>query len=322
LIALVLGCTAQLEGWDSTVATWSREPGPPPVYAWIDADGDGDDELFLSGGADQRDAVLDLVDGRLVDRELEFELGSLVPAEAALAADLNGDAHPDLLVLREDGLHSYQSTTQGFVEIHRWLPQTLDARVTGLDLGDVDRDGDADVLVGLDRAPGALLYRNDGPLGLREIGQASGLQVDEGLDQVLFFDLDQDGREDVLLRGSRTRAFLNSGLGPFGELSWQPSPRPLQSLSLEGERQRHLVLVEGPSAVLDLDGDRFEDLAVAGPRGPRIYLQRQRSLVSAEGPELPWVPHSVAAGQVDEQSPAELIWIPADGAPVLWRRNP
>lgn len=323
MIALaLLGCSVPLEGWGAQPAGWLRERGPPPVVAWLDADGDGDQELFVSGGADQRDALLDLSRGQLVNVEDVFELGSLVPAEAARAIDLDADGDQDLLVLREDGLHSYLNQGGTFTEIHRWLPQAQGAVVTDLALGDIDRDGDPDLLVALDRAPGALLYRNDGPLGLREIGEAAGLSLDEGLEQVMFLDLDGDGRQDALLRGSHTLAFRNPGVGPFRPLALALAAGTLVDLDIRGDRDRDLVLTSGPSAVLDLDGDELEDLVVLGRDGARLYVQREGALVGAKGPPAPVDARAVTAGPLDLESGWGVIWIAAEGAPVLWRRNP
>ncbi len=77
--------------------------------------------------------------------------------------------------------------------------------------GDVDRDGDDDLLTG------GTLWINDGTGRFEDRTEAAGLAGVGG--ETVFGDLDNDGYSDVLAVGSQARLFRNRGDGTFEEVT-------------------------------------------------------------------------------------------------------
>ena len=86
----------------------------------------------------------------------------------------------------------------------------------GISIGDVDGDGLDDLYV---CQPGGLpnrLYRNAGDGSFEDITEASGVGVIENTACALWIDVDNDGRQDlVVVRSSGPMLFLNQGGGRF-----------------------------------------------------------------------------------------------------------
>jgi len=86
----------------------------------------------------------------------------------------------------------------------------------GVSIGDVDGDGFDDLYV---CQPGGLpnrLYRNRGDGTFEDITEASGVGVIENTACALFVDVDNDGRQDlVVVRAAGPMLFLNDGGGKF-----------------------------------------------------------------------------------------------------------
>jgi len=86
----------------------------------------------------------------------------------------------------------------------------------GVAVGDIDNDGFDDVYV---CQPGGLpnrLYRNRGDGTFEDITEASGVGILENTACALFLDIDNDGRQDlVVVRANGPLLFLNQGGGTF-----------------------------------------------------------------------------------------------------------
>jgi Flp pilus assembly protein TadD/peroxiredoxin len=86
----------------------------------------------------------------------------------------------------------------------------------GVSIGDIDGDGLDDLYI---CQPGGLpnrLYRNRGDGTFEDITEASGVGVIENTACALFIDVDNDGRQDlVVVRSSGPMLFLNQGSGKF-----------------------------------------------------------------------------------------------------------
>lgn len=106
--------------------------------------------------------------------------------------------------------------------------------------GDIDSDGDTDILVANDDSASAL-WINNGAEGLTDAGRKL-----PSASCVVVADVDADGDRDAILTGNRTVVLVNDGLG---------------NLSNAGEP----LLTEGAAgaALGDLDGDGDLDMVVA-----------------------------------------------------------
>ncbi|MCP3914002.1 MAG: VCBS repeat-containing protein [bacterium] len=119
---------------------------------------------------------------------------------AVVAADVDGDGFADVVAGTNAGIDVRRGNAQGeFLEQLAWIPTA--ARMEDLAIGDVDRDGDLD-LVGAQIGDGPFVYLNDGS-GAFEPASFGG---DPNLfaKAVALGDIDQDGDLDIVLGTLRT----------------------------------------------------------------------------------------------------------------------
>ena len=188
-----------------------------PAAAWGDVDGDGRDDVYLTGARGQAGALYLNEESGFVPSEGPWTDDAQAEDVAALFFDADGDGDVDLYVgsgsnEKEAGDESYRDRLYlgdgkgGFERAEGALPDHRDS--TGaIAAADFDRDGDLDLFVGARMIPGrypetptSRLLRNDG-------GRFADVtdQVAKGLDQVglvagaLWSDADGDGWLDLVL---------------------------------------------------------------------------------------------------------------------------
>ena len=209
-----------------------------PALLAVDLDGDGREELIVSGGAGQADTVYGrTVDGFTAEATL---LGSTAPETTALVAlDHDGDGDLDVYAARgspefagREGLLAdvlYRNDdgvlVADTVALPADLPRFASATVA---VGDVDGDGDDDLFVGarLDagRYPAAApsyLLRNEGG----RFAVAQDLELGMVTDAVLA-DLDGDGDADLATVGEYAPLRILLAGGDDGALSPSPTAYP------------------------------------------------------------------------------------------------
>ena len=133
-------------------------------------------------------------------------------AWGAAAGDLNNDGWPDLYIMSIDAkdqlyLNNQKGgfTTQDSAVFHQWSPQNGDDWPAGVALGDVDRDGGLDIVVGHhfdssdDGSPESLrLFLNEGNGRFRHATSAAKLpKIASKSPHVEFQDFDNDGFLDI-----------------------------------------------------------------------------------------------------------------------------
>ena len=200
-------------------------------------------------------------------------------------ADVNGDGYPDLFVLgsgevsdalfinQRDGRFVDEAARYGLSRPHRG---------TGAAFGDVDGDGDPDLYVTsfgdtdllIPAAGQHRLYRNDGGR-FTDVAVAAGVAQSAPYPEgygATFGDIDLDGDLDLFVAGWHviagdqafgSRLFRNRGDGTFEDVS-------AQSGLLDTSTQAF------GAAIVDVDGDRFPELIVAGDFGTSRYLRNNR----------------------------------------------
>lgn len=145
----------------------------------IDIDGDGVDEVFMSGGVTQQDAIFKYVEGRFT--KLDIDLPSK-PANTttfgAVSFDLNEDGKNDLILSGDYGVLWYQNTGEGFTVVKIEVPLNEKTVAASLTFGDIDHDGDADMFVSgyikLDKMEGQTIFKD------KSYGGSSLLMVNNG----------------------------------------------------------------------------------------------------------------------------------------------
>ena len=184
--------------------------------ALVDLDGDGDRDLvFARGQSPTISVVLSLGNGTF-GNPTHVDLPSLT--DKIVPADLNHDGAKDLVLIGPDRVTSL--VTQRSLE-GQWLgfvrAQSLSSAATSLEIGDVDGDGQLDLVVGMSDRVEVRLGTGTGTFGaaIRYTNQAGDRVTALG-------DLDGDGDLDLIVgigasegAGSQIVVLENNGEGIF-----------------------------------------------------------------------------------------------------------
>jgi hypothetical protein len=232
-----------------------------------DIDNDGDVDLYLPDAAAQDPDRLFVADGGDFNDEAEQRLGGISSsAGAARFGDFDGDGDLDLLVLNgylgtdADGGMLYLNAGPGtFSEAPTALPAIVGgADPTDVDLIDIDRDFDLDVLVDVHEGE-LLLWRNEGDATFTD---ASDSLAPAGIGSNYHYnpavcDLDGDDDLDIIIDntggGYREQVLINNGSGVFAD---ETATRIPGDNNVAGADDNGL-------SCIDVNGDGAFDLAVS-----------------------------------------------------------
>lgn len=175
-----------------------------------------------------------------------------------------------------------------------------DDRTVAVATGDLDGDGDLDVVTGGGRSNA---YRNDGTGGLREMAR-----LPEGVRDLAVGDLDGDGDLDIALVGVKGKAiYQNLGDGKF-----EP---------IEGAIDDQATTL--PSLALgDLNGDGAFDIVVGSSDGPTVVYTNTGSATFASqaikiGAEISGT-SSLALGRLDDDGCLDVAVAHSAGASIAY----
>ena len=236
-----------------------------------DIDGDGDSDAVLSRQRVRHALLLNDGSGRFVDvafpdlPPLLSGPGSRPALQSMVLDDLDGDGVPDLAVIDPIlGVRSAVYRNDGDGRFAELAASGLPAQAVSLSAiaaGDVDRDGDLDVVTA-DGSGRMYLYQNLG--GARFIDVSAGRMPtpENVVREIRFVDVDADGDNDLVCAPiARTGSLMiNDGTGAF---TIQTAAR-LPGASIVPLASPHV-------AVGDLDQDGDPDI-VFGGNPPPIYL--------------------------------------------------
>ncbi|MEM0991571.1 MAG: T9SS type A sorting domain-containing protein [Bacteroidota bacterium] len=201
--------------------------------AFADVDGDGDQDVLLTGGDN---SLIPHTELYINDGTGNFKEQTVTPFEdvfrSALAfADVDQDGDQDLLLTGQNIFGEFISrlyTNDGTGNFTNSTASFLGARNGTTVFSDVDNDGDQDVLIAgwdNDFIPRTRLYINDGTGNFTVRSDISLANIVLGA--AVFFDMDNDGDSDLLLSGSSAtntnnvyldrvmRLYENDGRGNF-----------------------------------------------------------------------------------------------------------
>lgn len=236
---------------------------------WLDADGDGDLDLYLSRGANRRHAVgwkhnalFIQEDGRFVDRARELGVEDSEGSGRGVATlDMDNDGWMDLVVvnyLTPSAIYRNLHGT-GFREVGEEMGVAAlgSKAVREVAVADYDGDGYSDLLIA---GRGAFLLHNDGGRHFTQVAELLGRKKGVEVAAVHWADWDGDGDPDLYVaRQGRLPGFVwHAG----GEVRFDQTVRKGRQASITVAAPR-----SGLQLALYLEGQRFDD-AIAGWANP------------------------------------------------------
>ncbi|MEM1180088.1 MAG: CRTAC1 family protein [Acidobacteriota bacterium] len=289
-----------------------------PDYCSPLAYGEASDRLYVNNG-----------DGTF--RDVSRSAGLRKAGGAGLgvvAVDLNGDRWTDFYVANDQSANQHWiNRGDGTFRDESLLAGTAvnaEGRAEagmGVAAGDVDGDGDVDLLVShLDRETNTL-YVNDGGGFFDDATARSGMaraSWDSTGFGLTFFDIENDGELDV--------AVANGAVKDLEALVRAKDPFPLhqknQLFRGGGGTFTEVTATAGPAfelsevsrglAVGDLDNDGDADLVISNNSGPA------RLLINQVGHKAPWL--GLRLMERGRDALGAEVSLERDGAPALWRR--
>ncbi len=247
-----------------------------------DYDNDGHEDVVVLRGAwlaDQGQLPFSLLrncgDGTFEDVTIASGLFTLGPTNTAAWADYDLDGALDLFVGYESGIRTgaadmpsrlFHNNRDGtFTEVSQQVGLVLDDYVKGVAWSDVNDDGLPDLFASVMNGPKRLFLNRGATAGggwrFEDVSARSGIGGPLASFPAMFFDVDDDGRDDLLVL-----SYDFSGQ-PAEVVAREYLGMPLRAITPQGLRP-----FDGPHLYRNVGGGRFEDItARAGLAGKAVF---------------------------------------------------
>ena len=270
-----------------------------------DLEGDGDLDVAVGFSRAEEIAFL-LGDGSATHRVAVKRQGDLSGSAALLGCDFDGDGDAELALLTASRLRIAWNVDENEASLpFRGERFRVEGEPHTATLGDIDGDGDLDVVTG-NNFEGVSIVRNRGD---GTFGAASKIQLRGSAFSILTADVDGDGDFDVAtsdLGGGLVRVLANAGEGTFAA--------PVEHRA--GSGPFHVTAG-------DVDGDGAPDLVTANVSGNNTSLLRNRGDGTFEEPRNTQVgsgPMAAAVADLDGDGDLDLATANtgSSSVSVLW----
>jgi len=278
--------------------------------AFADIDGDGDNDVLITGAVNSGAAETKLYTNEGSGRFYEVMNTPFdIARDGSIAfADIDGDGDSDVLITgisNSSGVISKLYTNDGSGNFTEVMDTPFEGVYrSSIAFSDVDGDGDSDVLITGRRSSSksSKLYLNNGLGSFTEVTGTPFKAV--SFSSIAFSDVDGDGDSDVLITGRNNSEipisilYLNDGLGNFSEVI---------DTFFDGVRLSSI-------AFSDVDGDGDSDVLITGQNNssdPIAKLYTNDGMGSfTEVMDTPFegvILGSIAFSDVDEDGDSDVL---------------
>ena len=230
---------------------------------FADVDLDGDLDIFIADEHGTNQLYIQTNQNRFSNQASDFGLTHSGISQEATFVDLNGDRYPDLYVcnwLEPDHLY-ININGQSFERLTLPITHLTESyNSNNASFGDVDNDGDMDLLV-TDRHGQSRLYENvsdNDVIGFRDITRKTGLDNFYPSYSGLFADLDNNGWLDIVFTNIGPNIVYTNDQGIFELAYLEETYRDFYSTG---------------AAVADMDRDGDLDLIIANKDTHSVLIQ-------------------------------------------------
>ena len=211
--------------------------------ALIDVDNDGVDEIFVGGGANQSDALLEFqpqlqqesASQKFIDISAEYQIDTVGPTLGVISIDAENDGDVDLFVAKPSGVFLYENQGGSFTSRQLNIKIPSNAVAFSISSTDLNQDGFVDLYIntfikaelfkaGTFNDPAHitanLFLLNDTQGSFIDISEQSGIDFQQNTFLSAFIDLDNDNFLDFVAATNtdQVKIYKNNTNGTFTDM--------------------------------------------------------------------------------------------------------